>query len=108
MKILVLGASGMLGNAMIRVLSERAEWEVFGTLRSSGMTRFFDPKIAERLLAGIDVENYDALVKLFTQVRPDVVVNCIGLVKQLAEVNDPLLSIPINSLLPHRLARLCD
>jgi len=108
MRVLILGASGMLGNAMFRVLSEREEWEVFGTLRSSGMARFFAPKITGRLFAGIDVENHDILAKLFTQVRPDVVVNCIGLVKQLAEVNDPLLSIPINSLLPHRLARLCD
>jgi dTDP-4-dehydrorhamnose reductase len=36
-----------------------------------------------------------------------VVINCVGLVKQLAEADDPLAAIPINSLLPHRLARLC-
>ena len=34
MKILVFGASGMLGNAMIRVLSENKDWEVYGTVRS--------------------------------------------------------------------------
>lgn len=98
----------MLGNAMVRVLSEKGEYEVFGTVRSVGASRFFSPQIAGRLVAGIDVENYDAVVNLFAQVRPDVVVNCIGLVKQLAEANDPLLAIPINSLLPHRLAKLCD
>jgi dTDP-4-dehydrorhamnose reductase len=37
-----------------------------------------------------------------------VVINCIGLVKQLAEADDPLLALPINAMLPHRLARLCD
>jgi dTDP-4-dehydrorhamnose reductase len=31
----------------------------------------------------------------------------IGLVKQLTEADDPLAAIPINSLLPHRLVRLC-
>ena len=108
MKILVVGASGMLGNAMVRILSEKEEWEVFGTVRSGAASRFFSAKIADRLVAGIDVENHDALVKLFAQIRPDVVVNCIGLVKQLADANDPLLAIPINSLLPHRLDRLCD
>ncbi len=108
MRVLVLGVSGMLGNAMIRVLSEKEEWAVFGTVRSSGARRFFSAKIAERLMTGIDVENHDALVKLFAQIRPNVVVNCIGLVKQLADAGDPLLAIPINSLLPHRLARLCD
>jgi dTDP-4-dehydrorhamnose reductase len=54
------------------------------------------------------VENADALTRLFSYIRPDVVVNCIGLVKQLAEANDPLIALPINSLLPHRLARLCE
>jgi len=107
MRVLVLGASGMLGNAMVRVLSEKEEWEVFGTLRSSGAVRFFSSKVAKRLVAGVDVENHDALVRLFAQIRPDVVVNCIGLVKQLADADYPLLAIPINSLLPHRLARLC-
>lgn len=107
MRVLVLGASGMLGNAMIRVLSEKEEWEVFGTVRSGGAGRLFSSKIAERLVAGIDVENHDSLVKLFTQIRPDVIVNCIGLVKQLADADDPLLAIPVNSLLPHRLAGLC-
>jgi dTDP-4-dehydrorhamnose reductase len=41
-------------------------------------------------------------------VRPGVVVNCIGLVKQLAAADDPLQALPINSLLPHRLAWLCS
>jgi dTDP-4-dehydrorhamnose reductase len=41
-------------------------------------------------------------------VRPDVVVNCVGLVKQLADANDPLQAVPINTLLPHRLAALCQ
>jgi dTDP-4-dehydrorhamnose reductase len=41
-------------------------------------------------------------------VRPAVVINCIGLVKQLSQADDPLEALPINALLPHRLARLCD
>ena len=108
MKILVLGASGMLGNAMFRVLSEKKEWEIFGTLRSSDAVRFFSPELAGRLVAGVDVENHDSLVSTFNRIRPDVVINCIGLIKQLADANDPLLALPVNSLLPHRLARLCD
>jgi len=48
------------------------------------------------------------LARLFAQVRPNAVINCIGLVKQLLEVEDPLLALPINALLPHRLARLCE
>lgn len=107
MRILVLGASGMLGSAVIRVLSEKEDWEVFGTIRSAGAARFFSTEIAARLLTGCDVENHDALIKVFNQINPDVVINCIGLIKQLTEADDPLLALPINSLLPHRLAALC-
>lgn len=107
MRILVLGASGMLGNAMMRVLSEKRDWQVQGTIRSEGARRFFGAEIAERLLAGVDVEQPDSLLQAFILARPQVVINCIGLVKQLADAEDPLQAIPINALLPHRLARLC-
>jgi dTDP-4-dehydrorhamnose reductase len=106
MKILVLGASGMLGNAMLRVLSEKNEWQVYGTVRSEGSKKYFAPDIAQRLIAGVDVENHDSLMQVFNKVRPDVVINCVGLIKQLADAEDPLQAIPINALLPHRLARM--
>jgi dTDP-4-dehydrorhamnose reductase len=107
MRVLVLGASGMLGNAVLRVLDEKQDWEVFGTVRSSSASRFFSNRLAQRLVIGCDVENQDALVKVFVETRPNVVINCIGLIKQLADAEDPLRVIPINSLLPHRLAELC-
>ena len=108
MKILVLGVSGMLGNAMFRVLSETRELEVWGTVRASGARKSFDDAQASRLLSGVDVENVDALSDVLNRIRPDVVVNCIGLVKQFAEAGDPLLALPINAMLPHRLARFCS
>lgn len=108
MRVLVLGASGMLGNAMIRVLSERSDWLVYGTIRSEGAKRFFNKEISERLVSGVDVESQDSLLQAFNKVRPDVVINCVGLIKQLADANDPLQALPINALLPHRLARLCE
>lgn len=108
MKILVLGVSGMLGNAMFRALSKDAKIKVFGTTRSSFVQRHFAPEIASQIIAGIDVENQDSLARVFSEVKPQVVVNCIGLIKQLADANDPLQALPINAMLPHRLARLCE
>lgn len=70
MKILGLGASGMLGNAMVRVLSEHEDWEVFGTVRSGGAAWFFSPKIGERLVVGVDVNNHDTMFRLFARVKP--------------------------------------
>lgn len=108
MRILVLGASGMLGNAMFRVMAHGGHHEVFGSARSASVKGFFASEMADNIIAGIDVENADSLVRLFSYVQPEVVVNCIGLVKQLAESDDPLSALPINALLPHRLARLCE
>ena len=108
MRILVLGVSGMLGNAMFRTLSEGAVVEVFGTARSSSVLRQFAPDAASKVITGVDVENQDSLARVFSKVKPQVVVNCIGLIKQLADANDPLQALPINAMLPHRLARLCE
>lgn len=104
---MVLGATGMLGSAVVRVLSEKADWEVFGTVRSADMRRFFPDRIAGKLVTGVDIESPDALVKAMARIRPEIVVNCVGLVKQLADAEDPLLALPVNALLPHRLAGLC-
>ena len=106
--VLVLGVSGMLGNAVLRVFGQSDDYSVVGSARSTAVLRLLPPELREHVICGVDVENTDSLVKLFTLARPNVVINCIGLVKQLAEADDPLAAIPINSLLPHRLARLCD
>ena len=108
MKVLVFGASGMIGNALVRVLSEKKEWQVFGTLRSESAKRFFSPTISSNLMTGIDVDKHDTLARVFSQVKPDVVINCIGLTKHHKEADDPLLAIPINALLPHRMAEVCS
>ena len=108
MKILVLGASGMLGNAMLRVMSAQEAWSVFGTVRGA------DPALhaaAPRavLIPGVHADQPDSLLAAFAQARPNVVINCVGLVKQLSNAEDPLVAVPINTLLPHRIspARCC-
>lgn len=107
-RVLVLGSSGMLGNAVLRDFASSPSIEVFGSARSTQAQHLLPKPLRERVICGIDVENFDSLVRLFVETRPRVVVNCIGLVKQLAEADDPLQAIPINALLPHRLARLCQ
>jgi dTDP-4-dehydrorhamnose reductase len=108
MKVLVLGVTGMLGSAVFRVFSADRAFETWGTLRSGAGLRYFPEQVHARLLSGIDVLDQDALTRLFAQVRPDVVINCVGLIKQLADAKDPLSALPINAMLPHRLSRLCE
>ncbi len=107
MRILVLGASGMLGSAMLRVMSERRAWPIFGTVRSA------DPALQAlapraELISGVHADQPDSLLAAFARARPDVVINCVGLVKQLLNSEDPLVAVPINTMLPHRLARMCE
>ena len=107
MKVLVIGASGMIGSTMLCVLSEKNDWEIFGSVRDGSVKRFFSAALGGHLIAGVDAEHQDLLVKVLDQIRPDVVVNCAGLTKHKPEADDPLVSIPINTLMPHRLAGLC-
>lgn len=112
MKVLVFGASGMIGNAMFRVLSEKMPHgnevlDVWGTLRSHDALNFFAENLRGKLVSGVDVEKQDAMVRVVSRVQPDVVVNCIGLTKHHKTADDPLLALPMNALLPHRMADLC-
>ena len=106
-KVLVLGATGMLGNAMLRVFAASPGCTAEGSARSASSVRLLPESLRASVHTGVDVENFDALARLLGRVRPQVVINCIGLVKQLAEADDPLAALPINAMLPHRLSRLC-
>lgn len=108
MRVLVIGASGMIGNTVLRVLGEKSDWEVLGTVRDESVKRLFSASISERLRAGVDIEYQDSLARILGQIRPKVVVNCAGLTKHKPEAEDPLVAIPINTLMPHRLAELCQ
>lgn len=109
MKILILGVTGMLGNTLWRALSQEVVgWEVWGTLRSAAGLQYFPEQTHQRLLIDVDVLNQARMQQVIAQVKPDVVVNCIGLIKQLAASKNPLIVLPINAMLPHQLAAVCE
>lgn len=98
----------MLGNAVLRWFARDPAYQVFGSVRNLGVLKELQQRAPQaQLVTGFDVETEDGLNRLFAQVRPEVVINCIGVVKQLAGADDPLIAIPINALLPHRLAAQC-
>lgn len=107
-KILVLGASGMLGNAVFRYFATQTLHDTVGVVRFARSARLLPPALQDRLETGGDVEDIDGMVRMFDRHRPTMVVNCVGLVKQLEDAKNPLAAIPINSILPHRLAQLCS
>lgn len=81
MKILILGASGMLGNTLFRVF-QNAGFDVWGSLRNSDLLNYFPRNLHDKLILGIDVLNQDSLIQLFRKIKPNVVINCIGIIKQ--------------------------
>lgn len=107
-KILIVGATGMLGHTLLRTLFRRSDLAVHATARGyDGLGRWFAPALLERINAPVDVDNFDSVLRVLGEVRPDVVVNCVGVIKQLSASKDPLVAIPLNSLFPHRLALAC-
>ena len=108
MRILILGVSGMLGSAVFRYLSAGNDHETLGTLRSRQDLSYFSTHWRKNIIPGIDVLDHDSLIRLLTETRPDAVINCIGLIKQLSSAKDPLVALPLNALFPHRLSNLCQ
>ena len=102
---LVLGVGGMLGSTLYRALREHG-LPVVGTVRNRATLGHFTPEERDTIRTEVDAAD-ESVLRTLGEVRPAVVVNCIGIVKQLAAANDPLVAIPINALFPHRLAALC-
>ena len=106
-KVLILGGTGMLGNALLRLFASSKNFRVVASVRNADSLSRLPPSLHNHVETGVDVDNVDTVARFIAGHRPDVVVNCIGLVKQLSDANDPLLALPINAMFPHRLARMC-
>lgn len=109
-KIVVLGATGMLGHKTCQILAAEGH-QVVGSLRddAGSVRRRFESVFHDvELLGNLDVLTPGGVEGEIERQAPDFVVNAIGLVKQLDDASDPLLAVAINSLLPHRLANACE
>jgi dTDP-4-dehydrorhamnose reductase len=103
-RILVVGASGMLGHEAVRVLAP--DVEVWGACRDRGALPDLGVP-AERMLGGLDATDGASAYALVRRVKPDLVLNAVGIVKQRADARAAIPSITVNSLWPHVLADAC-
>ncbi|HYN08267.1 MAG TPA: SDR family oxidoreductase [Vicinamibacterales bacterium] len=105
MRILILGGDGMLGHRLLGSLADGHEVRV--TLRQPlDAYRGFGLFSTRNAIPSIDVRDSSRLVEVVASFAPDVVVNCVGIVKQRREAKSPIPSLEINSLLPHKLLEL--
>ncbi|HOW72879.1 MAG TPA: SDR family oxidoreductase [Phycisphaerae bacterium] len=107
MKILILGAGGMLGHKLMQLYS--AKYDVLGTVRQDAAAYDRYRVFPQGTLIGrVDADDFASIERAADGFGPTWIVNCIGVIKQLDAARDPLTTISINSLLPHRLAKLCS
>ena len=102
MRVLIVGAGGMLGHKVWEIFRDR--FDCRAAVRTRLPLPLFDD---ERVIDGFDAMDFDGVTRLIAKVKPDAVINCIGVVKQLAAAHDPIASITLNSLFPHIVARAC-
>jgi dTDP-4-dehydrorhamnose reductase len=106
MRGLVLGGSGMLGHKLFQVLGQRHA--VVASVRDGDS--WADHSLLgdrDRAIGGVEATVPETVAAAMDTVRPEVVVNCIGIVKQREAAADAAQTDQVNALFPHLLARLC-
>lgn len=97
MKIMILGGKGMAGHMITAYFQQNPTYNVFYTSR--------DPDDKDGIY--LDVTNSTELEKIIESIKPDITVNCIGILNDHAS-NNTKLAFQVNSLLPHQLAKLTE
>jgi dTDP-4-dehydrorhamnose reductase len=106
MKVLILGVSGMLGHALFTKLWA-AGWDIYGTARdASRLLGWLPPESRGRLIGGVDALDFQSVKKTALDLRPEAMVNCVGLIRQKPEGREALPCIEVNARFPHVLLAL--
>lgn len=105
MRLLIFGAGGMLGHKLCQTLKIRHD--VSATVRSaSGEYKSCGIYDGVSFVENIDVTNAASVEQAIDLVRPDVVINAAGVIKQLPSASDVINTLSVNSIFPNRLAEL--
>jgi dTDP-4-dehydrorhamnose reductase len=94
----------MLGHKLCQALGPRFETSATFRSRPPRIESVFD---RTRALVDVDAHRFETVVNSFRTAKPDVVINAVGIVKQLPEASLPTKSIELNALFPHLVDELC-
>lgn len=110
MKIVILGAAGMLGHKVFQIIRKTFP-NTLGLVREDVKQPPFQ-KVAllqgNDIISGVDASDFGRLQSLLGEIQPDYIVNCIGIIKQRDASHEAIPSITLNSLLPHKLAAMAE
>lgn len=104
MNILLLGASGLIGHRIFIELGARSHdvhGLMLGPVERFSTTGLFNEKNAT---GGIDLAEFDQLLPVLADRKPEVIINCCGITRRRPEVNNAVRAISVNAILPHKLA----
>lgn len=99
-KILILGANGLLGNRFYINLLKNNKFKVFGTCRKKN---FF---LKKDNLIKFDLKHQESIKKILKKIKPNYVINCIGITNKKINFTKYSDIIKTNSLFPHYLDEL--
>jgi len=107
-KILILGAAGMLGNNIYRYLLGCSDTSAYGSIRSKDHILLFNNNQRNNLIVIPDCMDLYSIEKALNTINPDVLINCVGIIKQLEQSLSVIDCVPVNTLFPHQLSKICD
>ena len=108
MKILVLGANGLIGCAVYKRLHAEPSFQIFGGMRDMSNKKYFSAPLQENLVDCGDLTNPKSLPLILGKINPEIVINCAGLTKHKKEADIPEIAMPINAIMPHQFSSACD
>ena len=107
MKVLIIGGTGMLGHKAAQILKRKKKLDVYATVRSNFQKierlAIFDKT---NTFENVDVENHQTLKDIINGLKPEFILNAVGIIKQLESSKDVIKTLTINAIFPHRLAEL--
>lgn len=105
MKVLIFGGNGMLGHKLVEKWNEK--YEVWATIRADfDFYKKFGFLNRNKTVEKISIGDGQAIERIFAELRPAVVVNAVGIIKQLPTSKDVIQTLSVNSIFPHQLAEL--
>lgn len=97
----------MLGHKLVQVLGEN--FDVWTTIRKTfdkyEKYGIFDQN---KVFENIDVENFDSVVNAVKASKPDVIINAVGIIKQLPTAKNMIKTLTVNAVFPHRLLEIAE
>ncbi len=107
-KILVLGANGMLGNAIFLSLVNSKKFIVKATIRDFKNFTYREKKFNKKILHNFKISNFNNIEKLIDKFKPNYLINCIGITNKKISTNAKSEIFKINSILPKFLSNLSE